>query len=424
MRLRFVFYLLLLGLCYAFYSFYALPQLLFLLIFLAILPIASFLMLFIGRYFVRARFLTDRSEYYRLEDFRITVEIENRGPFYFPRVRIDLNYPKDPTYIEIAGGNRSLQDRRRLNMVLPRHSHNRREIPVRACHKGSLTLGSDQIYLQDIFGFFRLPLPRQSRSQKGQAASHTVLNLQILPNPELAQAPPNRDLAAAEETLISKENIKVSNEVDTLAKVRDYMPGDRIKQIHWKLSARLGEFLAREFEDPRQGGILFVMDPKFPNSIADPVAYFDQAAELMATVMHKLAKKEGPLTLLLEDNYYDQPGEGVEPVHFYRALSAWQAKQGPFPLNLADVLQREASKQSYRAVVLVGGRIYPKLTSELHKIQKSGSQVLFFFLHNETDEKVRSYLSAMAHSKIQVLPVRLPSLKALEDETQGGTNNA
>lgn len=44
--------------------------------------------------------------------------------------------------------------------------------------------------------------------------------------------------------------------------IRQYQPGDHLNQIHWKLSAKMGELMLREPMEPEQGQMLLTMDLK------------------------------------------------------------------------------------------------------------------------------------------------------------------
>ncbi len=506
MSVRFVLYLILVGIAYAIYSFSANEPLLFLLILLLALPICSFVLLFIGRHFVRISLTSAKAQVFRLEPFTLMLAIENRSPFFFPLVKIEFNLPhgndsllpdqdwhtsfSDQSSGEVhffdeyvaydgndaeslpdagvegtagaAGGGEGRRprgvDRRRtwrlyptphfayvrkiLTAVLPQRSTSYQEITLSARNKGSYQVGTDSILLQDLFGFFYLPLPRSARVDRASGKSRTSVEMDVIPNPYRWQSPNAGKLQAPEEVLMNTQNLKVSNEVDTLANVRDFVPGDRIKQIHWKLSARSGKWLAREFEDPRQGGILFVMDPKLPDDCIKPLNYSNDAPEIMASTMKQLSRTEGPLSLLLGEDYYTAPGEGIEPQGFYRAMMHWKpqirendprSKESEtrqacqitsHRLELSDLLRKETAKQRYRAIVILTARMSEQLSDEIRRAQKQGSQVLLIFLHNETKQTLNEMLRPLAAAKIRLFPTRLNSLVPYQEAVAGSANAA
>lgn len=458
MSVRFLLYLLLAGLTYALYSFYAMTELLFLLIILIALPLCSFFLLFIARYFVHVDMVSDTKEIYRLNPFELELTIQNRGPFYFPAVRIEFNLPKEEGYIVST---KSLNKKKRpvpkmlrfypfphlaaenkvFTNVVPQFSISQQKLSLVSLHRGAFEVGTSSILLQDLFGFFFLPLPRMLWRDRKSGKKRLVQDLEVLPNPNYWNSPTTGKLQAPEEVLLSKENLKVSNEVDTLANVREYRPGDRIKQIHWKLSARIGSFLSREFEDPRQGGILFVLDPKYPDAAHAALQYADEASEIMAATMKIFSRKEGPLALRLGEDFYTSPGEGVEPINFYRAMIHWKPEiktgdprwnQGDTRLaciraknrlELTSMLEKELLHQRYRAVIIVSARMDKNLAKELYRNQKKGSQILLIFLHNENKQDLQEILRPISGSSVTVFPTQLTSLKAFRS-ISGNKDNA
>ena len=479
MSKRFFSYLAIVLLVFALYSYNAYQELLYLLILLLALPLMSYILLLIGRYFVRINLTSNKNKVYRGDQFDLVLEIENHGPFYFPLVKIEFNKPmsddilqvrqerrrrspRDAETLVVTNSNDGLirfnsfsqvipekptrgfrgeekifrfyrtphqvAKRKMINFALPQRSLLRNNITVESSNKGTYAIGTDSILLQDLFGFFYLPLPKSSRFDKETQSNTSEIRMDVYPNPNVWKSPDTGQLQEPEEVLISTQNKKVSNEVDTLANVRAYQRGDRMKQIHWKLSARTGEWLARVFEDPRQGGILFALDPKLPDSAINAKNYNNQAAEITAASMKQFARSEGPLSLLLDEDLHFAPGDGEEPVNLYRQLMHWQAQlrkddrraaRREFKqyanvvdnrLELTETLPKELASKVYRAVVAITARMNDQLVKELIRARDIGSQVILVFLHNETAESLEEVLKPIMRAGIRVYPSRISSL--------------
>jgi hypothetical protein len=55
--------------------------------------------------------------------------------------------------------------------------------------------------------------------------------------------------------------------------VREYRPGDSLRRIHWRSSARRGELVVREYEPPGLHTLTLILDPAPPSAdVADQVA--------------------------------------------------------------------------------------------------------------------------------------------------------
>ncbi|MDR2348506.1 MAG: DUF58 domain-containing protein, partial [Bifidobacteriaceae bacterium] len=77
--------------------------------------------------------------------------------------------------------------------------------------------------------------------------------------------------------------------------LRDYVPGDDLRHIHWKSSAKLGRFLVRQFEETRRSHLVVALS-------LDPAEYesaeaFELAASAAASLGLQAIKEEKDLTV-------------------------------------------------------------------------------------------------------------------------------
>ncbi len=77
--------------------------------------------------------------------------------------------------------------------------------------------------------------------------------------------------------------------------LREYVPGDDLRHVHWRSSARAGELLVRQYHDTRRNHATVVVD-------ADPAAYptgegFELAASLSASLLMCAAREEYEISL-------------------------------------------------------------------------------------------------------------------------------
>ena len=95
----------------------------------------------------------------------------------------------------------------------------------------------------------------------------------------------------------------IQGAIETLAKgrghdlyaLRDYLPTDSARHVHWKASARSGSLMVREFareDDPR---VLLVLDPHSdaarPNATAAEKGRFERTVELCAAIAWDFHKR-------------------------------------------------------------------------------------------------------------------------------------
>ena len=71
--------------------------------------------------------------------------------------------------------------------------------------------------------------------------------------------------------------------------VRPYHPGDPVRQIHWKLSAKMGQTMLREAGAPLTGDVLLAL-AVFPDEIPDPDALEASLCGLLSASQSLLAQ--------------------------------------------------------------------------------------------------------------------------------------
>ncbi|MGZ0148974.1 DUF58 domain-containing protein [Kribbella sp. WER1] len=67
-----------------------------------------------------------------------------------------------------------------------------------------------------------------------------------------------------------------------LRRLREYVPGDEVRHVHWKASARAGRLMVREYVDPDQPRLQVVLDTRTSVLSADQ---FDTAVSVAASIL-------------------------------------------------------------------------------------------------------------------------------------------
>ena len=149
------------------------------------------------------------------------------------------------------------------------------ELHLRAQRRGAYSLGPLWAGVTFPFGIFRMSsrVPGQRRllvTPRLHHISHLALN------PGLRYQPGGMPMAS--ETGESLEFMGV----------REYRQGDSLRKIHWKLWARRGEPVVREFSQEYFSRVGVVLDTYRPTSLED----FECAAEVAASVAGYLARQD------------------------------------------------------------------------------------------------------------------------------------
>lgn len=115
-------------------------------------------------------------------------------------------------------------------------------------HIGTYTAGLERVVVSDFLGLFTRSVAR---------GEHHEVN--VTPQIQVLEQVTFDDVATVETSKAAKSIIADSMDY---AQVREYVPGDPLKAIHWKLSSRLedGSYLTRLYEVYTDPGVAVIMD--------------------------------------------------------------------------------------------------------------------------------------------------------------------
>jgi uncharacterized protein (DUF58 family) len=91
-----------------------------------------------------------------------------------------------------------------------------------------------------------------------------------------------------------------------LQDVREYQPGDEVRHMHWKATARAGRLMVRDLIDPQQPRFTLLLDTR-PESL--PAQAFEEAVDLAASLLAASARA-GHHSRLVTSSGIDLPTSG------------------------------------------------------------------------------------------------------------------
>jgi uncharacterized protein (DUF58 family) len=104
---------------------------------------------------------------------------------------------------------------------------------------------------------------------------------------------------------------------DEFHSLREYIPGDDIRYISWRVSARVGELIVREQEPSSARTTVILLDTRGVPSTQDEDDKFEQAIELAASVALAFLENQYTVSLVTPDASVP-PGQGES--HMIRVL--------------------------------------------------------------------------------------------------------
>lgn len=150
---------------------------------------------------------------------------------------------------------------------------------------GYTEVKAEKIYLTDFFGFIPFKV-------KGFASSEAKCT--VLPDTfDMTLVFDNMPIAIDDSESYSPD--KKGNDCSETFQLREYIPGDSIKQIHWKLSEKLDKVIVREASLPVQKSTFVFWDKYAEDGFSAKEA--DAMAEVTASICQALARQGTPFSL-------------------------------------------------------------------------------------------------------------------------------
>ncbi len=190
----------------------------------------------------------------RGETIRLRVKVINRGRLPLAGIRI--------RGIWQAYGEKKLRFAEMLEGLSGR-TEREIEIELSAEHCGQARFMVAKARIYDCLRLFSIPVSRENSRR-------------VLITPKLM--PVSESEAEAIMSLLRRS--AATEEGDPL--VREYRPGDSLRSIHWKLTAKEDELQVRDFEPDRQVSLFLNMTDRLRKNLEQRDAFLDKACSLMA----------------------------------------------------------------------------------------------------------------------------------------------
>ena len=258
----------------------------------------------------------------------VQVELRLKNGTAWPRYLLSVSYD-----CPLA----SPEEQRQRTFV---HLLNRRDSTVTRsavlCHRRGLhRFGPVNVESQAPFGLFRrrkrLPSPL---TVLVYPLVHPLGRLPLLEGMEGMAARPRRTRTGQE-----------------IAGSRRYFPGDTLRHIHWRNTARLGRPMVKEFEDTQENTLVIAFDSS-KDSEDGPQSVLEYSIKLAASVARYVMERGGMVRLLTGR----LPGVEMPWEALLQELALLEAGQGPGLPDLVDSLPAESrvlalvAEEDYRGI--------------------------------------------------------------------------
>lgn len=192
--------------------------------FLLLLPIGLLLYTLVACRSLYAEMLSQNATVYKNEGYVYEMLLRNTAPFAFPFIEAIMILPQ-------SNGVRC--DRRSVYLSMGPLGTYRIRNEVRFRFRGTYEIGVDCFYVYDFFRMFRV------RVDVGSAVTLLVLPRRLLMED-------NETNAVSDETDRSVRSLLSVDRVE-IGDIREYIPGDPLKSVHWNLSSRSEDLIIKDY---------------------------------------------------------------------------------------------------------------------------------------------------------------------------------
>ena len=258
-------------------------------------------------------------------------------------------------------------------------------------HVGAMFPGVESFTVSDVFGLFK----------KEHKPESTGSELLVLPVPFDVEP-----LTFAAGDMGVETMKRAMEDPSSPSDFRGYQPGDPLKRIHWKMSARKREIMIRQFEEPALPDALVLMDtsaPALPEG-TDPFRLSflqDAVLETAASVVNCQISHENPVRLPLVG---DRPME----YHGTMGLPILLEELARVTFNETEKFERVILMQmndlrKTGAVVIVTTRLTSVLVDLIGRMKRMGPNVrLYLVTFQHKDPVLQGLVGRLQQQGVEV----------------------
>ncbi len=205
---------------------------------LIIAPVFSFVCVFFLRRNIKLSLSGASIVENRLHEFKFSIHVDNPSVLFANNCVI---------YITVSNALFGKKNIHSINLPINPLMESTVDYPVKSPHCGVITVSIDSICIYDFFNIFRL-----------KKDFNVIREITIFPNMEILDDEFTMDFSEGYDNL--EESTIKGNESSEVSDIREYIPGDKLQNIHWKLSAKKELLMVKEHISLTSTQLLFYIE--------------------------------------------------------------------------------------------------------------------------------------------------------------------
>ncbi|AAM25366.1 MAG: hypothetical protein XD49_1622 [Caldanaerobacter subterraneus] len=233
--------------------------------------------------------------------------------------------------------------------------------------RGIYFVGPFELKIQDPFGIFT-------------RVKFYDFKIKLKVFPKVRDIKPS--LKAAQQLGIVEAKNRAFEDYTNMLQLRKYVPGDSIKRIHWKVSAKKGELYAKEFQISAMSEVYLLWDLNKGHFLDDVDGKLDEeCAECMVSVAKYCLLAGIPVNLL------DYPSGQVQvrgrTIRDFGAFMEASIKNFPvYDKGILDFEGLDVVIPKDATLVLITPYLDSFVLNKLHELQDTGVEVLIYYVND------------------------------------------
>ena len=247
--------------------------------FLVVMPVLLFILYFyVSR---KCKLHIIKSGNIKIKGQKIPLEIEIINPTFIPITNMTL-------YVEISDKVTEKKDTFKINTPVYPKDKQSLSLTLTPSHCGKVCCTISKCRLTDFFKLFIFPIKDIKADKDSKIWNFCVIPEYISPGNDVVSSANTEN----SDDLFSPD--KKGEDPSEVFDIHEYIPGDRLNRIHWKLSARQETTMVKDFSMPLSDSIILFFNPmieKASENIQEISYRYDAVMEGFVTISTYLAQK-------------------------------------------------------------------------------------------------------------------------------------
>ena len=198
-------------------------------------------------------------------------------------LRVDLHVRAPRGFLGRVSARESIQPLGELDVRLRRGAGS---LVVEAMPRGLYTVGPTTLVLED-------PLGLERRTVSSDGTQQVWVRPRVVPLDRLLSGGGGVSFGGRARPVRSASGLEPYG-------IRDYQDGEPLRAVHWPSTARRGELMVRELEDPARDEVAVLLDADAAGNVGDPGhSSFDEAVRATAAIVHVAARRGRRVRLVI-----------------------------------------------------------------------------------------------------------------------------